>query len=86
MPEERPSLHRFEQIIRRVLSCSLEADLIDPILASAEEDNPAAEFIVASALESADRPEEAIAWYRRSAEQGYRPARERLRHLDRSAA
>ena len=86
MPDQKPSLHRLEKIVRKALSCSLDADLIDPILAGAEEDNPAAEFIVASALESADRADEALAWYRRAAEQGYRPAQERLRDLERPAA
>ncbi len=75
-----------EQIVRRTLSCSLDDDLIDPILDEARNDNPAAEFIVASALETAERVLEAIAWYERAAQQGFRPAAERLRQLADHAA
>ena len=77
-PRERPSLRRLERVVRKALSHSLDADLIDPILDAADEDNPAAEYIVASALESAGEPTEAAKWYRRAADQGYRPAIERL--------
>lgn len=79
MLEEKPSLHALEVIVRRQLASSFSADAIDPILAEAEADNPAAEFIVASALESGGEHEEAMKWYRRSAEQGYLPSLERLR-------
>ncbi len=79
MPEEKPSLHALETTVRRQLASSFSADEIDPILAEAEADNPAAEFIVASALESGGEREEAMKWYRRSAEQGHLPALERLR-------
>jgi TPR repeat protein len=78
MPEERPSLHALEAIVRQQLAPSFSANEIDPILAEAEADNPAAEFIVATALESGGERDEATKWYRRSAQQGYRPALERL--------
>jgi TPR repeat protein len=52
--------------------------MIDPILDAADADNPAAEYIVASALESTGEASEAARWYRRAADQGYRPALERL--------
>jgi TPR repeat protein len=64
--------------VRKALSYSLDADMIDPILDAADGDNPAAEYIVASALESAGENSEAARWYRRAADQGYRPALERL--------
>jgi TPR repeat protein len=57
---------------------AFEPDAIDLILDEAEDDNPAAQYIVASALESAGENLEAARWYRRSADQGYRPALERL--------
>ncbi len=64
----------------------LEADLVEPILDEAEEGNAPAQFIVASALEKAEDFEQALEWYRRSAQQGYLPARERLRRLNSNAA
>ena len=85
MLEEKPSLHALEDMVRRQLGSCFRIDEIDPILAEAEADNPAAEFIIAAALESAGEREEAMRWYRRSAEQGYLPALERLR-LDPSHA
>jgi TPR repeat protein len=86
MPPEKPSLRYLEETVRKILARSLEPDLIDPILLEAEEDNPAAEYIVGTALESADQTAEAVRWYRRAADQGYRPALERLRRLSDSAA
>jgi TPR repeat protein len=86
MKREKPSLRRLEQEIRAALSRSLEPDMIDPILDEAERDNAAAEFIVADALESIGNRVEALRWYRRAADQGYRPALERLRRLSSSAA
>jgi TPR repeat protein len=86
MKREKPSLRRLEQEIRAALSRSLEPDMIDPILDEAERDNAAAEFIVADALESIGNRLEALRWYRRAADQGYRPALERLRRLSSSAA
>ena len=53
MPPEKPSLRRVERIVKDTLARSLEPDTIDPIINEAEEDNPAAQYIVASALESA---------------------------------
>jgi TPR repeat protein len=86
MKREKPSLRRLEQEIRAALSRSLEPDMIDPILDEAERDNAAAEFIVADALESIGNRVEALRWHRRAADQGYRPALERLRRLSSSAA
>ncbi len=86
MPEEKPSLRRLESLVRQQLSLRFEPDLIGPILAEAEQGNAAAEFIIADALEAAGEREEAMEWYRRSAEQGYHPALERLRRDSRSAA
>ncbi|MGE5114420.1 MAG: hypothetical protein ACM3JB_26460 [Acidobacteriaceae bacterium] len=86
MTEEKPSLRAFDSIVREQLSSRFDSDLIGPILASAEDDNPAAEFIVASALEAAGEREQCMKWYRCSAEQGYPPALERLRRESRSAA
>ena len=86
MVEEKPSLRAFDSIVRKQLSSRFDSDLVGPILSCAEDDNPAAEFIVASALEAAGEPEQAIKWYRRSAEQGYLPALERLRRESRSVA
>ena len=79
--EATSSIDRIESAVRQSLSFSLEADLIDPIIREAENDNPAAEFIVAGALEAACMFEEAIAWYGRAADQEYHPAIERLRQL-----
>lgn len=86
MLEEKPSLHALENLVRRQLASSFSVDEIDPILAEAEADNPAAEFIVAAALESGGEHEEALKWYRRSAEQGYLPALVRLRRDSSHAA
>jgi TPR repeat protein len=86
MPPEKPSLRRIERIVKDTLARSLEPDTIDPIINEAEEDNPAAQYIVASALELAGEKPEAIRWYRRAADQGYRPALERLRRLSDPAA
>lgn len=86
MLEEKPCLHALENLVRRQLASSFSVDEIDPILAEAEADNPAAEFIVATALESGGEREEAMKWYRRSAEQGYLPALERLRRDSSHAA
>lgn len=74
----QPSLRRLEETVRRSASLSFEPDVIDPILDEAEDDNAAAQYIVASVLESAGENFEAARWYRRSADQGYRPALERL--------
>lgn len=79
MLEEKPSLHALETIVRRQLAFYFSPGEIDPILAAAEADNPAAEFIVASALESGGMHKEAMKWFCRSADQGYHPALERLR-------
>jgi TPR repeat protein len=79
MLEERPSLHALETIVRRQLASYFAPDEIDSILAEAEADNPAAEFVIASALESGGKHQEAMKWFRRSADQGYHPALERLR-------
>ncbi len=57
----------------------LEVDMAEPILDEAESGNASAQFIVASALEKASALSEAMAWYRRAADQGYQPAQERLR-------
>lgn len=81
MSPEKPTLRRLERIVRETLARSLEPETIDPILNEAEKDNPAAQYIVASALESAGETREAIRWYRRAADQGYSPALERLRRL-----
>ena len=86
MFEDKPSLRSLEAVVRRQLASCFQADEIDPILAEADADNPAAEFIVATALESGDEREEALKWYRRSAEQGYLPALERLRRDSSHAA
>jgi hypothetical protein len=86
MTEEKPSLRAFDSIVRKQLSSRFDSDLVGPILACAEDDNPTAEFIVADALEAADERQEAMKWYRRSAEQGYLPALERLRRESRSVA
>src|SRR5512133_3267379 len=75
-------IDQISSVVRQALSYSLEPDMIDPVIREAENDNPAAEFIVAGARETALMFQEAIAWYGRSAEQGYRPAIERLRQLD----
>ena len=79
MFEDKPSLHPLEAVVRQQLALAFEGEEIDPILAEAEADNPAAEFIVAGALEAGGKHEEAMKWYRRAAEQGYLPALERLR-------
>lgn len=86
MFDEKPSLHALETIVRRQLASSYDSTEIEAILAEAENDNPAAEFIVASALESRGERDEAMKWYRRSAEQGYLPALERLRRDSSHAA
>jgi TPR repeat protein len=86
MPPEKPSLRHLERIVKDTLARSLEPDAIDPIINEAEEDNPAAQYIVASALECAGETPEAVRWYRRAANQGYRPALERLRRLSDPAA
>jgi TPR repeat protein len=86
MFQEKPSLRPLETIVRQQLKSAFNAEEIDPILAEAEADNPAAEFIVAGALESGGEQEEAMKWYRRSAEQGYLPALERLRRDSFNAA
>ncbi len=86
MLEKNPSLHGREIVVRRQLASVFRADEIDPILAEAEKGNSAAEFIVASALESGGELEEAMKWYRRSAELGYLPALERLRRDSTHAA
>jgi TPR repeat protein len=86
MLEEKPSLHALEAMVRRQLASCFSTDEIGPILAAAEADNPAAEFIVASALESGGEHEEAMKWFSRSAEQGYHPALERLRRTPPHAA
>ncbi len=86
MRRKLPNFSDSERAVRKVLSCSLQDDLIDPIIDEAQNDNPAAEFIVASALETAERILEAIQWYERAAEQGFRPAVERLRELANRAA
>ncbi len=78
MQEFKPTLRRLEQIVREILSRSFEPDLIDPIIEQAELDNPAAQFIVGSALETAGETAEAANWFRRSAAQGYRPALDHL--------
>ena len=79
MLDEKPSLHGMKAIARGQLASSFRPEEIDPILAEAEANNAAAQFIVASALESGGEHEEAMKWFRRSADQGYRPALERLR-------
>ncbi len=56
----------------------LEADLLEPILSEAEDGSAPAQFIVGSGLEKIGLPEEAVSWYRLSAEQGYLPAQQRL--------
>ncbi len=86
MFEEKPSLRTLESLVRKQLEPSFSVEEIDLILAEAENDNPAAEFIVAAALEAASEREESMKWYRRSAEQGYLPALERLRRDSASAA
>ncbi|HEY3297773.1 MAG TPA: hypothetical protein VGK34_03880 [Armatimonadota bacterium] len=86
MSLEKPSFRGLERIVRDTLARSLEPDMIDAIINEAEEDNPAAQYIVASALESAGESPEATRWYRRSANQGYRPALERLRRFSDPAA
>ncbi len=86
MSAGKPSLRHLESVVRETLSRSLEPDTIGPILDEAEADNPAAQYIVASALESAGEPFEARRWYRRSADQGYSPSLERLRRLSDPAA
>lgn len=86
MSPEKPSLRSLEKIVKETLARSLEPDTIDPIINEAEEENPAAQYIVASALESAGEVPEATRWYRRAADQGYRPALERLRRLSDPAA
>ena len=78
------SINQIGSVVRQALSYSLEPDMIDPVIREAENDNPAAEFIVAGALETACLFQEAISWYAKSAEHGYRPALERLRQLDAS--
>ncbi|HEX6881516.1 MAG TPA: hypothetical protein VF135_14195, partial [Terriglobales bacterium] len=79
MQEFKPTLRRLEEIVREVLSRSFEPDLIGPIIEQTELDNPAAQFIGGSALESAGEHAEAVTWFRRSAAQGYRPALDHLR-------
>lgn len=79
MLKEKPSLKALEAIVRRQLASYFAPDEIDSILAEAEADNPAAEFVVGSALESGGKHEEAVKWFLRSADQGYHPALERLR-------
>lgn len=75
----------IEAVRSGMKTSGLGSDLIEPIVHEAEDGNPAAEFIVANALESTD-PMEALEWYRRSAEQGYKPARTVLERLQRPAA
>ena len=86
MPPEKPSLRSLERIVRETLARSLEPDTIDPIINQAEDDNAPAQYIVASALETAGEVPEATRWYCRAAVQGYRPALERLRRLSDPAA
>jgi hypothetical protein len=86
MKRRKPSFRRLEEEIREVLALTLDLDMIDPILQEAEHGNPAAQFIVADALESLGRPEEASEWFHSAADQGYGPALERLRRLPFSAA
>ena len=86
MLPEKPSFRSLEKIVRETLARSLEPDMIDAIINEAEKDNPAAQYIVASALESEGEAPEAIRWYRRAADQGYCPALERLRRLSNPAA
>jgi TPR repeat protein len=86
MLEEKPSLHALEIVVRRQLASSYDGTEIEAILAEAENENPAAEFIIAGALESGGQRKEAMKWYRHAAQLGYLPALERLRRDSPSAA
>ncbi len=79
MLQDIPFLYPLRSIVRQQLAAFFESTEINAILLEAEEDNPAAQFIVAGALESAGQHEAAFKWYRRSAQHGYFPALERLR-------
>ncbi len=75
----------IQAVMNGMKSSGIATDLIVPIVHEAEDGNPAAEFLVGSALEDS-RPAEAIEWYRRAAEQGYRPAMAVLQRLEHPAA
>lgn len=81
----RKNTHLLEAVSEGMKASGLGADIIEPIVEEAEDGNPAAEFIVASALETS-APAEALEWYRKAAEQGYRPARAVLDRLQQLAA
>lgn len=67
--------------VRNALVQQLDPDLVEAVLEEAVQENPAAEFIVGSALEDENRLGDAINWYRLAAAQNYSPARERLQRL-----
>lgn len=81
----RKDTHLLQAVREGMKTSGLGADLIEPIVEEAEDGNPAAEFIVASALETS-APSEALEWYRKAAEQGYRPARAVLNRLQQQPA
>lgn len=75
-----------EKLIFGLKESGLGPDLIEPILDEAEDGVASAQYIVASGLEKASMMSEAVEWYRAAADQGYLPAKERLRRLHSSAA
>ncbi len=81
----RRNSHLIEAVRNGMKTSGLATDLIGPIVHEAEDGNPAAEFIVATALEDTN-PSEALEWYRKAAEQGYRPAKAVLNRLEHPAA
>lgn len=76
----------LEMLSSGLKDSGLGPDLIEPIVDEAEDGSPSAQFIVGSAMEKASATQEAIRWYRAAAEQGYQPAKERLRRPRSSAA
>lgn len=76
----------LEKLTLGLKDSGLTPDLIEPILDEAEDGVSSAQYIVASGLEKTSLLNEARKWYRAAADQGYQPAKERLRQLHSSAA
>lgn len=71
--------------LRPALVEHLAPEMAEAVLEEAAQNNPAAEYIIASMLEDNNRIEDALRWYEYSAAGGHRPAVERLQDIRKQA-